>query len=56
MASYQKKNLTLDRITGIRPDRGQKMTYVPVIKEKKLPSVNKSQKNSPNVKQNKWKF
>jgi hypothetical protein len=51
-----KKNLKLDKITGIRHDLGQKITYVPVIKEKKVPIQNKSMKTSENTKQGKWKY
>jgi len=51
-----KKNLQLDKITGIRHDLGQKITYVPVIKEKKVPIQNKSMKTSENTKQGKWKY
>jgi len=56
MAAYRQGTLKLDRVTGIRHDLGQRMTYVPVKKEKKLPTVEKSRKASSNIKQNKWKF
>jgi hypothetical protein len=47
-----KPNLQLDKITGIRHDLGQRMTYVPVKKEKKLPY----QKSVANVKEGKWQY
>jgi hypothetical protein len=43
-----KGSLTLDRITGIRHDKGQRMTYVPVKKENKFPTSRKSMKTTPN--------
>jgi hypothetical protein len=51
-----KPNLQLDKITGIRHDLGQRMTYVPVKKEKKLPYQKKSMKTSANIKEGRWKF
>ena len=50
MAAVYKGSLKLDRITGVRHDKGQRMTYVPVKKEVKLPTVNKSMKTTPNTK------
>jgi hypothetical protein len=49
-------NLQLEKITGIRHDLGQRMTYVPVKKENKIPYQKKSMKNSANVKEGKWQF
>ena len=51
-----KQNLKLDKITGIRHDLGQKITYVPVKKENKLQTQTKSMKTSGNTKQGKWKY
>lgn len=42
-------SLKLDRVTGIRHDRGQRMTYVPVKKEPKLEQPPKAMKTSLNV-------
>jgi len=50
-----KQNLVLDKITGIRHDKGQKMTYVPVKKEPKLATTEKSKKTKLN-KQGVWKY
>ena len=51
-----KQNLQLNKITGIRHDLGQKITYVPVKKDNKLPITSKSMKSSENTKQGKWKY
>jgi|MDTB01.2.fsa_nt_gb hypothetical protein len=51
-----KKNLQLDKITGIRHDLGQKMTYVPVVKEKKFPYKTKSMKTTENTRQGNLKY
>jgi len=42
--------LNLDKITGIRHDKGQRMTYVPVKSSTQFPSKTKSMKTSPNTK------
>lgn len=47
-AVYTKK-LELDRIVGIRHDKGQRMTYVPVKKEKVLKTTARSIKSKPNI-------
>ena len=49
MAGLYQGSLKLDRVTGIRHDKGQRMTYVPVKKDEKLVEVKKSTKNIPNV-------
>jgi hypothetical protein len=49
-------NLQLDKITGIRHDLGQRMTYVPVKKEQKIPYQKKSMKTKANIKEGKWQF
>lgn len=41
--------LKLDRVTGIRHDKGQRMTYVPVKPSTDLPQPPKSMKTVPNV-------
>jgi len=41
--------LELDRIVGIRHDKGQRMTYVPVKKEAKLEQPPRGMKTSLNV-------
>lgn len=50
MVAVYKGSLNLNKVTGIRHDKGQRMTYVPVKKETKLPTVNKSMKTKPNTK------
>ena len=50
-----KKNLSLDKIRGIRIDTGP-ITYVPVVKEYKFPTPKKSTKNTANVKKDGWKY
>ena len=41
-----KGSLTLEKITGIRHDKGQRMTYVPVKKDtSKIPVSQKATKN-----------
>ena len=45
-----KGKLSLDKITGIRHDLGQRMTYVPVKKSTQFPSKTKSMKTTPNTK------
>jgi len=49
MAGVYKGSLSLDRVTGIRHDKGQRMTYVPVKKEKTLVEPPKAMKTTPNV-------
>ena len=41
--------LKLDKVTGIRHDRGQRMSYVPVKPSTELPQPPKAMKNVPNV-------
>jgi hypothetical protein len=41
--------LKLDKVTGIRHDRGQRMTYVPVKPSGELPQPPKGMKTVPNV-------
>ena len=50
-----KKNLSLDKIKGIRIDTGP-VTYVPVVKEYKFPTPEKSIKNKANTKKDGWKY
>jgi len=51
-----KKNLSLDKIKGIRIDTGP-VTYVPVVKEYKFPTPEKSAPSvKPNVKKDGWKY
>ena len=50
-----KKNLSLDKIRGIRIDTGP-VTYVPVVKEYKFPTPEKSIKAKDNIKKDGWKF
>ena len=50
------KNLLLNKITGIRHDKGQFMSKVPVIQPKKLKTSPKSMKTTENKKQGKWKY
>ena len=45
-----KGSLTLEKITGIRHDLGQRMTYVPVKKSNKFPKTTKSMKTVSNIK------
>jgi hypothetical protein len=48
MAGVFKGSLTLNKITGIRHDKGQRMTYVPVKKTKEITAPVKSiKKTSP---------
>ena len=49
------KKLSLDKITGQRPDKKNK-TYVPVKKEPKLEISSKSMKKLDNIKEDKWKY
>ena len=49
-------SLKLDRVTGIRPDKGQRMSYVPVKKTPELKKVERSVKSSPNVTPNGEKY
>lgn len=42
-------SLKLDRVVGIRNDLGQRMSYVPVKKEEKLPEPPKAMKDVPNI-------
>jgi hypothetical protein len=42
-------SLKLDRVTGIRHDLGQRMTYVPVKKESKLEQPPRAMKTSSNI-------
>ena len=50
MAAVYKGKLTLDKVTGIRHDKNQKITYVPVKKNSTLPNTSKSMKTTPNEK------
>ena len=50
MASVYKGKLTLEKITGIRHDLGQRMTYVPVKKPYQFPTTTKSMKTTQNTK------
>jgi hypothetical protein len=50
-----KKNLSLDKIRGIRIDTGP-VTYVRVGKEYKFPTPEKSIKAKDNIKKDGWKF
>lgn len=49
MGGLYQGTLKLDRVTGIRHDKGQRMTYVPVKKDDKLAEVKKAMKATPNV-------
>jgi hypothetical protein len=50
MGGLFKGSLKLDRVTGIRHDKGQFMTYVPVKKDtSKLEESPKGMKTTPNV-------
>jgi hypothetical protein len=49
MAGLYSGSLKLDRITGIRHDKGQRMTYVPVVKEQKLQTPERAMKTDLNV-------
>lgn len=49
MGGLYQGTLKLDRVTGIRHDKGQRMTYVPVKKDDKLTEVKKSMKTTSNV-------
>jgi hypothetical protein len=50
MAGLYSGSLKLDRVTGIRHDKGQYMTYVPVKKDTtKLQESPKGMKITPNV-------
>lgn len=49
-------SLKLDRVTGIRHDKGQRMTYVPVKKTPKLKTVERSIKTAPNTTSNGEKY
>ena len=49
MAGLYQGSLKLDRVTGIRHDKGQYMTYVPVKKDDKLAEVKRASKNTSNV-------
>lgn len=40
------KSLELEKITGLRPDNPETMTYVPVIKPKKLQPDKRSKGNT----------
>lgn len=50
MGGLYKGTLKLDRVTGIRHDKGQFMSYVPVKKDtSKLKESPKGMKTTPNV-------
>lgn len=49
MAAFYQGSLKLDRITGIRNDLNQRMTYVPVKKEEKVQEPPRAMKTTPNV-------
>jgi hypothetical protein len=50
MAALYSGSLKLDRVTGIRHDKGQRMTYVPVKKDTtKLQESPKGMKAVPNT-------
>ena len=50
-----KKNLSLDKVRGIRIDTGP-VTYVPVIKEYKFPTPEKVKNTNGTVKKDGWKY
>lgn len=49
-------SLKLDRVTGIRHDKGQRMTHVPVKKTPQLKTVERSMKTMPGVTPNGEKY
>ena len=50
MAGLYSGSLKLDRVTGVRHDKGQRMTYVPVKKDTtKLQELPKGMKTTENV-------
>ena len=50
MAAVYKGSLKLDKVTGVRHDKGQRITYVPVKQDTSLPATRKSMKAKPNIK------
>ena len=50
-----KKNLTLNKIRGIRIDTGP-VTYVPVKKEEKFPEEVRAKKTKPDVTRDGYKY
>jgi len=55
MVALYKGKLTLDKVTGIRHDKEQRMTNVKLKASTDLPKVEKSMKSTTNVKKGKWK-
>jgi hypothetical protein len=49
MAGLYQGSLKLDRVTGIRHDKGQRMTYVPVKNVTQVEQPPKGMKTVPNI-------
>lgn len=51
----KKLNLNLTKVTGLRFDKNQTMTYVPVVKENVLPKTELARKDGKSFRNKNWK-
>jgi len=54
-ASLYQGKLELDRVTGIRNDKGQTMNKIPVVKEQKVQQPKIVRKTKSNIKDDQWR-